>query len=120
MANNEKQVALNIGRAIALQRQQAGLTQADLAEVIGVEQETISRFERGATLPPLARLCDIADALACPLENLLRTSSNRISDNAQKMALALDGLSDADRKMVVSVVEQICERLQSTPQKMPK
>ena len=70
MTPNEKRLALKMGRAIAVRRQQRQLTQAELAEAIRVEQETISRFERGATLPPLGRLSDIADALSCPLDEL--------------------------------------------------
>lgn len=111
MTPKEKQLALRMGRAIAVRRQQRQLTQAELAEIIEVEQETISRFERGATLPPLGRLADIADALSCPLEDLLRSGSPRPEDKAQGMAQILKGLSDSDRQLVSEIVGQICARL---------
>ncbi len=111
MTPKEKRLATQMGKAIAVRRQQKGLTQAELAEKINVEQETISRFERGATLPPLGRLADIADALSSPMEDLFRSGSPRLEDKAQAMARALENLSDSDRRMVSDIVEQLCSRL---------
>ena len=113
MTKNEKQLALKMGRAIAARRQQKKLTQAELAEIIEVEQETISRFERGATLPPLGRLAEIADALSCPLEDLLRNGSPRLEDRAQGIARILENLTESDRRLVSEIVEQLCTRLLS-------
>lgn len=114
MTPKEKRLATQMGKAIAVRRQQKGLTQAELAEKIDVEQETISRFERGATLPPFGRLADIADALSCPLEDLFRTGSPRPEDKAKAIAEALQHLSDSDRRMVSDIVEQLCARLAKT------
>ena len=102
---------MQMGRAIAVHRQKKGLTQSELAEKLDVEQETISRFERGATLPPLGRLADIADALSLPLEDLLRSGSPRLEDTAQAIARAMEHLSDADQRMVGDIVQQLCARL---------
>lgn len=117
MTSKEKRLATQMGKAIAVRRQQKGLTQAELAEKIDVEQETISRFERGATLPPLGRLADIADALSCPLEDLFRTGSPRPEDKAQAIAKSLSQLSDVDRQMVGDIIEQLCGRLSKTPKR---
>ena len=111
MTPKEKKLAIKMGRAIAVRRQQKRFTQAELAETIEVEQKTISRFERGATLPPLGRLADIADALSCPLEELLRSGSPRLEDKAQSIAQTLEGLTDSDRRLVTGIFEQICARL---------
>lgn len=114
MTPKEKRLALKMGRAIAVRRQQRQLTQAELAEAIGVEQETISRFERGATLPPLGRLSDIADALSCPLDELLRNGSPRLEDRAQGIARILEKLTEPDRRLVGEIIEQLCARLLKT------
>jgi transcriptional regulator with XRE-family HTH domain len=111
MTQKEKKLALQMGRAIAVRRQKNRITQAELAELIGVEQETISRFERGATLPPLGRLSDIADALKCPMESLLRDGSNRLEDRAQGLANTMQGLSESDCQMVSEFVDRFCLRL---------
>ena len=111
MTKKEKKLAQQMGRAIAVRRQQNGLTQAAVAELIGVEQETISRFERGATLPPLGRLNDIADALKCPLECLLRDGSIRPEDRAQDLLKTMQGLSESDTLMISEFVHRFCQRL---------
>lgn len=48
---------------IAKLRKQKGLTQARLAEIIGVEQPTIQRWEKGKREPDLAQLFALAEAL---------------------------------------------------------
>lgn len=45
-----------LGQQIAAHRRALNLTQLQLAELLGVEPETISRFERGTSLPSLKRL----------------------------------------------------------------
>jgi transcriptional regulator with XRE-family HTH domain len=69
------QVEKLLGERVAALRREAGLTQAGLAEAIGVATETISRLERGATMPSLARLEDVARALAIDLHELFRFAS---------------------------------------------
>ncbi len=59
MADLAKQVGARIKRV----RREAKLTQAELAEKIGVGTTFISRIERGATQPPLKTLAALAGAL---------------------------------------------------------
>lgn len=110
-ASQEAAFAKRLGQAIAKRRTDAGLTQEQLAEQIAVEQETISRFERGATLPPLGRLAEIADALDMPLEALLRASSLRLQDQAHDMAAMLAQLREADRAWVRDWLKELIEKL---------
>lgn len=111
MTINERKFAQGIGRAIAAQRKRRGINQSELAELIGVEQETISRFERGATLPPLGRLNDMANALSCPIENLIREGSSRLEDTVQILAEAMQGLAEGDRELIIELVGLFCQRL---------
>jgi transcriptional regulator with XRE-family HTH domain len=68
MASVEEQ----LGRRVAQHRKAAGITQAELAERVGVTTETVSRLERGAVIPPVSRLSDIADAIGVKLVDLFR------------------------------------------------
>lgn len=52
-------------------REQAGLTQIQLAERIGCDQSVISRIESGQRALTLDRLKSIAKALQIPLAQLL-------------------------------------------------
>ncbi|WP_454808324.1 helix-turn-helix domain-containing protein [Paraburkholderia fungorum] len=104
-------IANRIGRAIARERTARELTQEQLAEHLGVEQETISRFERGLTLPPLQRLIQLADIFDLPLEALLRGTTNRAADEAADIVQMLGRLDDDGRDFVRRWVAEMCERL---------
>ncbi|MFM0553580.1 helix-turn-helix transcriptional regulator [Paraburkholderia sediminicola] len=104
-------VAGRIGQAILRERTARELTQEQLAELVGVEQETISRFERGLVLPPLPRLIRLADIFELSLEALLRGTTNRTEDVASDIAQMLGQLDDDGRDFVRSWVAEMCERL---------
>jgi len=72
------------------------MTQAQLAEIIGVEVETISRIETGVQLPSLERLEEIATTLNSPLVAFL--SDGRESDHA--LMAVLDGLPEREREFI--------------------
>jgi len=71
----QKALAMNIGKSLADVRKRIGWTQGELAERIGVETETISRFERGATTPSLLTLQRLASVLNTTMAELLGESS---------------------------------------------
>jgi transcriptional regulator with XRE-family HTH domain len=100
-----------LGTAIAAQRTARGLSQAQLAEVLGVEKDTVSRFERGMFLPPLRRLIQMADFFEMPLEDFIRGSSSNAADAAPEIARKLSLLDKDSREFVRHIVDQLCERL---------
>ncbi|NUQ95322.1 MAG: helix-turn-helix transcriptional regulator [Streptomyces sp.] len=61
-----------LGQRIAERRHQAGLSQDQLAERVGVERRSIQRYERGERDPRFMDLLLIADALDVPLADLVR------------------------------------------------
>jgi len=52
-----------IGEAISRARELAGLTQAELAEKMGVKQQSVGEWERGKTAPRAARLAQLSKFL---------------------------------------------------------
>ena len=48
-----------------------GLTQAEVAQRLGVTRQTISSYESGRTMPDLETLKRLTDILGCDLEQLL-------------------------------------------------
>ena len=60
-----------LGENLKSARKQKGLTQNQLAELIGVQRSVISKYESGLIEPSIAQIERIADALGVPLENLL-------------------------------------------------
>ncbi len=60
-----------IGGLIRQLRQQQGLTQAQLAERLGVSDKAVSKWERGQGCPELSLLAALSEALAVDMEALL-------------------------------------------------
>jgi predicted transcriptional regulator len=56
-----------IADKVAARRQQRGLSQRELAELVGTTQSAIARLERGGRPPRIDTLLRIADALECDL-----------------------------------------------------
>ncbi len=83
-----------IGEYIAELRRSRGLTQKELASILGVSDKAVSRWERDESLPDLYMAVDIADYFGISTDELLhRTSveySVKTSDPEQKTKLEKD------------------------------
>jgi predicted transcriptional regulator len=64
-----------IAHDVAERRQERGLSQRELAELVGTTQSAIARLERGGRPPRIDTLLRIADALDCDLAVELRPRS---------------------------------------------
>ncbi len=64
-----------IAQDVADRRQERGLSQRGLAELVGTTQSAIARLERGGRPPRIDTLLRIADALDCDLSVELRPRS---------------------------------------------
>ena len=76
-------------------RQQAGLTQAQLAEKLGVSDRAVSRWETGAALPDIALLPTLAMLLHVSVDALLGADTQR---RQQAIDAALAACSSAMRQ----------------------
>lgn len=75
MAKRERQT---LGNRIRDARVDRGLSQQDLADMVGVKQATISRIESGTiSQPRFTDIVKIADALGCRMEYLVRDKEQR-------------------------------------------
>ena len=61
-----------IGNFIAAMRKEKGLTQAQLAERLGVINKTVSRWETGKNMPDYAVLEDLTRELGITVNELIR------------------------------------------------
>lgn len=112
-AVDKKKLSKSIGALVAARRKELGLTQDELAELVEIEQESMSRIETGAITPSLSRLLSLADALNCPVEALLRPASNRKQDQALVMAELLKDLNSAERGFAIGVVKDFVSLIKS-------
>ena len=100
-----------IGRAIAKRRTESDYTQEQVAELLGVGNEAVSRMERGVVMPTVARLVELADIFECEAADLLTGASSRTSDQAKYLGQLLTKLNGNDRAMVIEIVERLAGRL---------
>lgn len=99
-AQNEDALAVRLSRNIAGRRRALDLTQAQLAEHLGVDTETLSRFERGKHLPSLATLERLAEQLQTTVAVLLEETTPQANDDALAMTAWLMRLDEDERAFV--------------------
>lgn len=115
--NTERLVA--IGKRVKALRADRGLSQAQLAEAVGVEPMTISRFENGRAGMGLSNLLKLAEALRAPLSAILDVTQPAApggeaspgagyADRRREEWLAVwDGMSEEERKVASRVVRVV-------------
>lgn len=67
---------MTMGKKIKLKRQELGLYQSELAELVGVNQPQISRIEKGLRNPSVDLLLKISKVLHCDLDDLTETEAS--------------------------------------------
>ena len=63
-----------VGAYITILRKAKKMTQGKLAEILGISHQAVSNWERGAALPDITLLLDLANALGVTVDNLLSAS----------------------------------------------
>lgn len=98
-----------IGRAIARARQAAGLTQAQVAEKLGISNDAVSRMERGAIMPTVARLIELSEIFHCEAAELLTGSSPLLRDQLRYMDRLLADFDEEERGRLLDTFEKIID-----------
>jgi len=109
--NTSRTLVERLSANIAAQRRTLGFTQAALAERLGVDTETLSRFERGKHLPSLATLERLAGILQVTVANLLSEDELTPMDDALQLTAWINGLRPADREFAISQLKTTCSYL---------
>lgn len=111
-AEARKRLGKRLGQRIAQQRKAIDWTQDQLAERLGVDAETVSRFERGATVPSLVTLDKLARVLNTSTADLLSGASAAPSDQAMRISAWLASMPTEDSEFVVSQIKSLCDYIQ--------
>ena len=104
MARKKKNtdIAERLGKNIKKWRLRNGWTQEQLAEMLNIEIESVSRFERGIRSPSLERLGNIADILGVPVSTLLDDESAYEAGKEKLIAKWLTELGDHESEFILS------------------
>ncbi|AIK17100.1 helix-turn-helix domain-containing protein [Glaesserella parasuis] len=107
MLDKSEQLIQTIGQAIAKYRQASGLTQAQLAEILGISNDAVSRMERGKTIPTVLRLLELSEIFHCEVADLVTETSNRSIDQAKVIEKLLQQLDSQQRSELVYLIERL-------------
>ena len=113
-----------IGQYIQSGRREAGMTQAQLGERLGVSAQSVSNWERGETLPDVSLLPDLACMLHCSVDAILSGGAgsggyrrNIIVAQMQEALNALDRIGELlgrDHFVYQCIIEALNTRMNTT------
>ena len=90
---------IKIGRFIAERRKNGGLTQAQLAEKLGITDKAISKWERGIAMPDTSIMLELCDILEINVNELLSGEKIEMNNNDQKNEqILLDMAKELEKK----------------------
>ena len=90
---------IKIGQFIAARRKAVGLTQAELAEKLGITDRAVSKWETGRTMPDTALMLELCNILKINVNDLLCGEEISMNDNNQRNEqLILDMAKEVERK----------------------
>lgn len=85
----EQTNTLKMGSTIAALRKSRGLTQEQLAALVGVSGPAVSKWETDASCPDVALLCPLARALGTTVDGLLQFETSLSDEEAARQINAL-------------------------------
>ena len=82
---------IKIGQFVAQRRKNVKLTQAQLAEKLGITDKAVSKWERGLTMPDVSIMQDLCDILGITVNDLIVVfHSNYLSTNQRLIRRSYD------------------------------
>ena len=90
---------IKIGRFISERRKEVGLTQASLAEKLGVTDRAVSKWETGKSMPDSSIMLELCDILQISVNELLMGERiNMENGNKKNEQLLLDIAKEVEKK----------------------
>ncbi|EER62090.1 transcriptional regulator, XRE family [Acidovorax delafieldii 2AN] len=111
ISSEERDFLVTLGERIAAQRQACGITQVQLAEVLGVSQQTVQAYEVGRRRIQVAALPTVARTLSLSLEELFgedtqaRRSKRGPASKLENQLERISTLPKPRQRMVIDVIE---------------
>ena len=100
------------GKRLAYFRKAKGLTQRDLAKIIGVSNRVIAYYESETKYPPSKLLVPIADTLGITTDELLGRTASKVDFDPKNTALwrnlkMVEDLPKADQKAILHYIKMM-------------
>lgn len=99
---------IKIGQFIALKRKEAEYTQRQLADILGISDKTVSKWERGNGLPEVSLMLPLCEALHINVNELLSgevlTDANYKQKAEENMMNLAQEKEESKKKIILSVI----------------
>jgi transcriptional regulator with XRE-family HTH domain len=111
LSQDEKAYFKALGARIAQRRKEVGLTQVQLAEVLGISQQTYASYEVGRYRFPVSSLPTLAQTLKVEIDVLLGASANKSRSKRgpvpkfQRHIERISQLSKTKQRFVIQMLE---------------
>ena len=113
METGHQTLTSQLGKNIRSRRKQLGMTQEQLAEMLGVGHQALSRIEQGKMAPKMDRLPCLAQSLQCSVADLFRQDEERSISHAKRIEELLIGLSNDKKEFIISHISSLSYLLKS-------
>jgi len=112
MAVTDKAFYVQLGARIAAARKAAGLTQVQLAEALGIAQQTLAHYEGGKLRVAVALLPPLAQHLSVSVEDLIGTATRRNGKRGpaprfQQQIERLSTLPQSQQRLVMQMLDGV-------------
>jgi transcriptional regulator with XRE-family HTH domain len=106
MSEKIKSIAGIVGHNIQFRRKKRNLTQEELAEMVGIGQQSLSRMEKGKIAPRLERLQDFAEALGCVVVDLFEENFVEDDEPISALKAVIKPLSEDSQQAVINIASE--------------
>lgn len=107
-------------------RKDAQLSQSDLAEKIGVSQQTISKYEQGTREPDISTLLRLSQLFNVSIDYLLEnpyrntSSPTIINDDEKELLSYYSQLNKVDKRWIMGQMIDLIKKSEEQKKKLPK
>lgn len=117
MTNDETLFFQKLGQRLADLRRERALTQAQLAEQLGVSQQTVNSFERGRRRVPVSLLPELALVLDTSIEDLIGSAKGSPTKRGpaskiQRQMEEIRQLPRSKQKFVIDMLDAVLAQAQ--------
>ena len=116
MTPQDKQFYQQLGKRVAQLRKDQGLTQTQLAEILGISQQTMAHYEVGRLRVAVAMLPTLAKALAVSIEELMDVQPTAAKGKRgptpalQRQIEQISQLPRTKQKFVMEILETVIQQ----------
>ena len=100
---------VRIGAAIRARRTAVRMTQARLAQALGVTFQQVQKYERGVNRVAATTLVRIAETLHCDVADLLELAPTETPSGSARLLRAWSRLGPCQRQSVTAMLEALAE-----------